>query len=124
MNSLTVVGKVGKDAVLRQAGDKPVLSFSVASDAGWGDRKKTSWIDCSLFGKRAESLAEHIRKGDKIAVIGEMSTREHDGKTYITLDVKEVELLGGKREESASAPKPKNPGIALAASYEDDEVPF
>ena len=96
MNSLTVVGKVGKDAVLRQAGDKPVLSFSVASDAGWGDRKKTSWIDCSLFGKRAESLAEHIRKGDKIAVIGEMSTREHDGKTYVTLDVKEVELLGGK----------------------------
>ena len=123
MNSLTVVGKVGKDAVLRHAGDKPVLSFSVASDAGWGDRKKTTWLDCSLWGKRGESLAKNILKGDKILVIGEMSTREHDGKTYVTLDVKEVELLGGKREDSQPSSRQQERNSS-EAGFDDGEIPF
>ena len=63
MNIWTVIGRVGKDAVLRNAGDSSVLGWSLAVDAGYGERKVTTWVDCSLWGKRAESLADKIKKG-------------------------------------------------------------
>ena len=125
MNNCAFIGRVGKDAVLRhtQGGD-PVAGWSLATDAGYGDKKVTTWIDCSLWGKRAEKLAEFIKKGDRIAVVGELSTREHEGKTYVTLKVAEVTLLGEKKEgQRQDAPAPRQQ--APAQSFEqDEEIPF
>lgn len=128
MNVWSVIGRVGKDAVLRNAGETPVLGFSLATDAGFGDRKVTTWVDCSLWGKRAESLADKILKGDRIAVTGEHSTREHDGKTYTTLKVVEVTLLGGKPQADAggggrSAPRGNAPQ-SEDFGEEGDRIPF
>jgi single-strand DNA-binding protein len=131
MNVWSVIGRVGKDAVLRNAGDTPVLGWSLAVDAGYGDRKVTTWVDCSLWGKRAETLADKIAKGDRIAVTGEHSTREHDGKTYTTLKVTEVTLLGGKPQADAtergggggrSAPRPSKPRDD--EPFPDEAIPF
>ena len=74
MINLTIAGNVGRDAELRRtkSGDD-VLGFSVAVDNGKdksGNKRPTTWVQCSIWGKRAESLASHIRKGTKLVLSG------------------------------------------------------
>ena len=106
MNLCTFIGRIGKDAVTRHTpSGKAVTGWSVAVDSGFGDSKQTIWVDCSLWGDRGGKVCDYIRKGDRIGVSGELGTREHDGKTYITLNVREVSLLGDKKEGSAQPPR-------------------
>jgi single-strand DNA-binding protein len=98
MNVLTISGNIGRDAEVRNAGGTNVAGFSLAMKSGYGDKAQTIWVDCSLWGKQAESgLVQYLKKGQFVVVTGEMGTREHEGKTYITLRVEKV-TLGGKQE--------------------------
>jgi single-strand DNA-binding protein len=94
----TVTGNLGKDAALRQAGNDNVLSFGVASEAKVKNEKVTTWVDCSIWGKRGEVLAQYLTKGSKVTVVGELSTRVHDGKTYLTMRVSEIAMQGGGKQ--------------------------
>lgn len=103
MNSINIIGRVGKGgASIKSVRDRTVLAFSIAVDSGWGENKATLWFDCGLWGQRGEKLAEHINQGDQIGVTGSLSTREHDGKTYLKIDVQDVTLIGGKKQEGGS----------------------
>ena len=130
MNVYSAIGRVGRDAALRNAGNKKVLSWSLAVDSGWGDRKTTVWLDCSLWGDRGEKLGDYITKGVQIGVQGELGTREYEGKTYITLDVRDVTLLGkgeaGSGGAKGGAPQRQRPAKATDAEPAgmDDEIPF
>jgi single-strand DNA-binding protein len=106
MNVLTISGNLGKDAVVRKAGDQSVAGFSIAMKSGYGDKAQTIWVDCSLWGKQAESgLVQYLKKGQFVVLSGEMGTREHEGKTYITLRVASV-TLGGKSEAAQPVQQP------------------
>lgn len=123
MNSCNFIGRVGRDAVTRytQAG-KAVTGWALAVDSGWGDNKQTTWLDCSLWGDRGTKLAEYITKGSQLGVSGEIGTREHEGKTYVTLNVRDVTLISGKRE--SAPPKPKPAPQADSGGFVDDDIPF
>jgi single-strand DNA-binding protein len=104
MNVWTFSGRVGADAELRttQSGEK-VLSFRVANDVGFGDRRTTQWVDCSYWGKRAESVSSYVRKGDKITVSGELKLEEfqrRDGTPGSKLAVRVNDLDLAARSES------------------------
>jgi single-strand DNA-binding protein len=119
---------LGKDAETRFTGaGKAVTGFSAAVDSGFGDNKKTIWLDCSIWGERGEKIAEYLVKGSRHLIQGELGTREYEGKTYITVDVKEVKL-GGKSGQSDRQAKPKEskPAHADASNgFADDEtIPF
>lgn len=125
MNVLTVTGNLGRDCVVCDAGSSKVANFSVAAKAGFGDKEQTVWLDCALFGKRAETrLVDYLKKGQQVAVSGELGTREHDGKTYLTLRVADVTLIG-KREDSVApsqpAAQPTRPDMGDSL---DDDIPF
>ena len=135
MNNCNFIGRVGRDAVVRHTqGGKAVTGWSLAVDRGWGDNKQTTWMDCTIWGERGEKLAEHIRKGDRLGVTGELGTREHDGKTYVTLDVRDVTLLGGKPDTGNGTPRQsapratERPAPATAPpaddGFIDDSIPF
>ncbi len=118
MNVLTISGNLGKDAVVRKAGDQSVACFSIAMKSGYGDKAQTIWVDCSLWGKQAESgLVQYLRKGQFVVLSGEMGTREHEGKTYITLRVASV-TLGGKSEASQPVQQPAAPRQQPPAGYQ------
>lgn len=131
MNNYNAIGRVGKDAITRQAGNEPVTGWSLAVDSGYGDKKQTLWLDCSLWGKRGESVAQYITKGSQLGVTGELGTREHEGKTYLTLRVANVSLIGGKQEGGTSssgsrggAPQRQEPKPAQDDDFVDSEIPF
>ena len=134
MNILTAVGNLGRDCEVRFMADgTPVGSFSFALSSGYGKSAKTTWLDCSLFGKRAETLAPMLSKGTQIAITGEFSVREYndkDGnlKSVPSLRVNDVTLLGKKGDAPAplevaqvkDLPKSNVPDFD---NFEDD-VPF
>ena len=102
MNVFTASGNIGRDAEVRNAGGTSVAGFSLAVKSGYGDKAQTVWVDCSLWGKQAESgLVQYLKKGQFVVVTGELGTREHEGKTYITLRVNNV-TLGGKQDAQKS----------------------
>jgi len=126
MKSITIAGNVGKDAETRstQNGDK-VTSWTVAVEDRQGQEKRTIWFDCTLWGKRGESLAQYITKGGKVAVSGELSTREYEGKTYLTIRAEQVTLMGGKpeghREERQESPPAQRNAMS---DIDGDAIPF
>jgi single-strand DNA-binding protein len=73
-NCIVVIGRVGKDPELRQAGQNPVASFSLAVDrSGRKDRdgnKITDWFQVSLWGRQAELAQQLITKGQQVSVVG------------------------------------------------------
>ena len=138
MNLLAMTGNLGRDAEVRQAGSSTVCSFAVALSSGWGDKKTTTWINCSVWGKQAEGqLPTYLKKGQQVALTGELSTREYqakDGtmKTSLELRVGTIDLIG-KREESSAPAQQQRPAQqqsqqAAPTSYnefdEDLDIPF
>ena len=125
MKNLTIAGNIGKSAELRKTGNgDQVAGFSVAVDDGFADKKRTLWFDVSIWGNRAETLAPMLTKGGKVCVTGDLSTREHEGKTYLTLRASEVKLMSA-RQERDDAPRDE-PVRAVKHTYTmpDDEIPF
>jgi single-strand DNA-binding protein len=140
MNHAHFIGRIGRDAATRQAGNSDATSWPIAVDVGYGDNKTTLWIDCTLWGERGGKLAQYIRKGERIGVHGEVSLREYqkDGetKTTLALRVADVTLLGDK---SAGESKPAGGGRPAsreprqtprsqapqqADDFESDSIPF
>jgi single-strand DNA-binding protein len=131
------VGRIGKDAVTRRTQkDEAVTGFSLAMDNGFGDNKQTLWFDCSGWGKRYESVATYLTKGAQVFVMGELGEREHEGKTYKTIRLSTLDLVGGKRDDASSAhegrghkpagkPQAARGESAPAGSVDDEEIiPF
>lgn len=130
MNVLCLTGNLGRDAEVRQAGSSTVCGFSVAMTSGYGDKKQTTWLDCSIWGKQAEGqLPSYLKKGQQVALTGELSTREHDGKTYLQLRVNTIDLIGKREEGGQAAPQQQRQTApvqhqAPAAGSFDDDIPF
>lgn len=131
MQQLIIAGTVGRDAELRQTqnGDA-VLGFSLAVDNGkdaQGNKREATWFDCSLWGKRAQALAAHIRKGDKLTVTGRPGAREHNGKVYLQCSVNDLTFQGGNRREEqprAQGGYGGAPAGGAPAGGMEDEIPF
>ena len=75
-------GSLGKDPESRSTpnGTK-VVSFSVAVEKGFGDKKSTSWFNCVAFKDVAEFAEKYLKKGKGVLVTGDLQTRSWDDKT-------------------------------------------
>ena len=124
MKQITIAGGVTRDAELRrtQHGD-PVLSFSVAVSEGFGDKKRTIYFDASLWGKRGETLAQYLTKGSRVSVSGDLSTRDHNGKTYLTIRADQVTLMGGGNRDDGGSRQRSRPEGNMHSDLNDD-IPF
>jgi len=110
MNVFTFSGNLGKDAERRSVGTSTVANFSVPAKAGFGDKQTTTWINCAVWGKRAEGgLVDLLTKGTPVCVSGELSQREWTNqsgeiKTSLECRVNEVTLMGKGQAKEAVEP--------------------
>lgn len=128
MNVFTFSGRLGRDAEVRYTpSGTAICSFAVANDTGYGDNKKTQWIDCALFGKRAEGgLPQHLTKGAQVVVSGEVTLNTYakrDGSQGASLQVRvnDVDLIGGKGESRQREPAQQPVGGGVDPM---DDIPF
>jgi single-strand DNA-binding protein len=131
MISMTIAGNVGKDAELRKTqGGDPVLGFSIAVDNGKdknGNKRDSTWVNCSIWGKRAESLQSYITKGTKLVVTGRPGVNVYEGKGSLTISVNDLTFMGGAKQEDRGgydqSPEGYNAG-GRPGNDMGDEIPF
>lgn len=133
MNSWNFTGHCAANAELRYlpTGDA-VVSFPVAVKAGYGDKASTTWARCSMFGKRGESVAPYLVKGQLVGIVGEMSVRgwkDKEGNTRTSIEVRvgDLTLLGRKdaADEPQQAPQaPKQDAQGSGFDDFDSDIPF
>ena len=126
INRVNISGNLTRDAELRRTqGGTDVTNFCVAVS----DRRKNTqtgewedypnYVDCVMFGRRAEALAPMLRKGSKVAIEGRLrfNSWERDGQRRSKLEVlvDEVELMTPRGDRPASR--------APMGAY-DEDVPF
>lgn len=126
INRVIITGNLGSDPDQRTtASGMTVLRFSVAVNDRtrqgdeWTDY--TNWIDCVMFGRRAEAVSRYLSKGTKVAICGKLRFSKwqgDDGKNRSKIEVIVDDLEFMSRNESRNdAPKQQN-------SVFDSEIPF
>lgn len=129
MNSYNSIGGIGKDAELKfTANGDAICNFSFAANTGYGEKAITTWINCSIWGKRAEMLAPILTKGTKVGITGELTNRPYtakDGTQKYSLEVRvsDLTLLGSKGDSSASKENNNAPQAQPSVDFED-AIPF
>ena len=141
MNSATFAGRVGADAELKYTqGGKAVADFNIAVDNGKdseGQKRQPTWVKCVLWERKAEGLAQYIKKGSIVVVQGPVSTEawisKQDGKpqSRIIVTVREFTFGGGAKTENSNAaddfgpaPVAQQPPQRESAPITDSDIPF
>ncbi len=124
MRIATFAGYIGRDAELRfiPSGDA-VAGFSLAISTGTKDNPATLWVDCSLWGKRAESLASYLLKGTPVTVCGNVGLEQYTTKSgqagaKLTCRVDKL-TFGGKASETPRATQSAAPPAPARSAYAD-----
>lgn len=129
---ITAIGNLTRDAELRTVQSGQVLNFSIARN----DRrtKEVTYIDCSIWGKLGESLAQYMRRGQQVFVDGELGLRSYSGndgqtRTTLTCRVRDCELVGSAGQTGQTGPtvqdqQGQQAQQAQQAREIDDEIPF
>ena len=105
MNKVTLVGRLGQDPEHKTANSgMTFVKFSIATNDGFGDNKKTNWHNCTAFGKAADIIHKYVKKGSEIAVSGSIDYNKHDDKYFTSILVNDFTFIGGKSENSDPAP--------------------
>lgn len=154
INRATISGNLTRDAELRStASGMPVLSFSVAVNDRRKNNQTGEWedvpnfIDCTMFGTRAQSLSQYLTKGTKVAVEGKLrwSQWERDGqkRSKIEIIVDSLDFMSSRNNNGGggdygssnygggnSAPASNDaqaysaPAVDTSSSVYDDDIPF
>jgi single-strand DNA-binding protein len=132
MLNLMIAGNTGKDAEYKTTANAEFCAFSVAVNVGYGENKTTQWVDVAKWGKGAQGLSNILRKGSKVAVSGEMSLREHGGKTYVQVRADNVTILstpevsGADRDRQHRDNLGRGAPVPAVSGYDDldDDIPF
>ncbi len=130
INKVILMGRITKDLELRTTGSgKSVCSFTLAVDDGYGENRKTDFINCVAWDKKAEFLKNWFGKGRMCIVIGKIGTRTwegQDGKKNYQTEVVAHEISFGESKsarEQAAAPAPTSEAFT-PLDGNDEDLPF
>jgi single-strand DNA-binding protein len=138
MTTMYGLAKIGRDAELRktQSGEA-VCSLSLAFNygrKGEDGKQPTQWLDGALWGKRAESLAQYLVKGQSVMVTLQDVHIEQFTKSDQTTGVKlagrvaDIAFAGPapQRQEAPPPPPPKPKPAPTGSGFDDmdDDIPF
>lgn len=124
INRVNISGNLTRDPELRATtGGTQVLSFGMAVNDRRKNQQTGEWedypnfVDCTMFGSRAEKVSRYLSKGCKVAVEGKLrySQWERDGQKRSKLEVivEDIEFMS---RQQAAEPAPVD-------AY-DEDVPF
>lgn len=146
INRVIITGNLTRDPDLRStAGGTSVLGFGVAVNDRRKNQQTGEWedypnfIDCTMFGARAQSVSRFLQKGSKVAIEGKLRwsqwEREGQKRSKIEVIVDEIEFLsprndGNMQRDTMTAPAATVPtAVPMAApvvdaSVYDSDIPF
>lgn len=136
--SISILGNTGRDVELRYTPQgTPVAGFSVASNSfrntTKGKEQKTDWYNVTAYGRQAETLSQHLKKGNQILVRGKLTFNpwtDREGQARVSADVQlqDFEFIGGNTTERAVEASARSSKTAARAQNspvaQDDDNPL
>ena len=124
INRVIISGNLTREPELRRTqGGMAILSFGVAvNDRRWNQETGewedyANFVDCTMFGNRAESLSNHLSKGTKVAIEGKLRwsqwEREGQKRSKLEVIVDELEFMSSRDRQ-----------LDAQADTYDDDCPF
>ncbi len=111
--SISILGNTGSNAELRYSDQGlPIASFSIASNSfkntPEGKVQITEWFNVTAFGKVAETLAAHVKKGTHLLVLGRLTfnpwvTNSGEPRAGAEVILQSFEFAGGNRNGDSGA---------------------
>ena len=159
INRVIISGNLTRDPELRRTqSGMAIMSFGVAVNDRHRNQQTGEWedyanfVDCTMFGNRAESLSNYLSKGTKVAIEGKLRwsqwEREGQKRSKLEVIVDELEFMSSRDRQQGSyqnngyqqggyqggyqgdggyqaapAPAPA-PSIDATSSVYDDDIPF
>lgn len=132
-NRVVLVGRLVADPELRfTTSGTPVCQFRLAVDSGFGDNKRTDFINIVVWSKQGENCNTYLAKGRLALVEGRLQIRDYENKegrrVYVTEVVADnVRFLSPKNEQGAA---PLGGGFSDSDPFDDgfpstdDDLPF
>ena len=112
LNSANLQGRFTATPELRQtANGISVTSFTLANDIGYGDKKKTAFIDCVAWRKTAELICKWCQKGNMVIVQGSIQTRTYtdkEGNKRKAFEIVAYQVHFAEPKHDGSAPASNN----------------
>ena len=132
INKVIVTGNLTRDPEMRATNSgTPVLNFGIAVNDRRRNQQTGEWeeypnfIDCTMFGTRAEAISQYLAKGSKVAIEGKIHFEqwERDGKknSKISIIVTEIEFMSYR--DKAEKPTSQQAAQATGSVY-DEDIPF
>lgn len=118
MNTFTITGNLGADPELRfTPSGKAVANLRIADTprrknaAGEWEDGETLWMPATTWGRDAEAVAEHLRKGDRIVASGRLTSRtwqdrDGNGHTTVEMAVEHIGKVAKAADNLAEMPSP------------------
>lgn len=132
MQKITLIGRLGRDAAIRETQDGgKVVSFTVACNGRYRGVEKTSWYDVSTFNyERYKNMVQYLTKGSSVVVVGELDADIDEGRdgvkrcrrsvTADSIEFNSNGTSGNTQSNSSEAPsEPKKSSRSASA----EEVP-
>ena len=90
-----------------------ILKLGLAYDTGFGDKKKSCFIDGVIWAKQGEALAQYMKKGTAICIESadlDFQQWESNGqkRSKHVLNIRELKFAGGKSDGQNSRPAQRN----------------
>lgn len=132
INRVVISGNLTRDPELRSTpGGTQVLSLSVAVNDRRRNPQTSEWedyanfVDCKMFGARAESVSRFLSKGQKVCIEGKLrySSWERDGQKRSKLEVvvDDIEFMssgqGGNGSGGYASPRPQQQAYMPQQAY-------
>jgi single-strand DNA-binding protein len=117
INQITIEGNVGSEPELKFTNDESLASFSLAHTP-WSKAKgegETMWFRVTFWGKKADNVMDHVRKGDKLLIIGSFkhsTYTDKEGNSKSSLDITGNEFAILPRNVKNDAPQKKEAEVA------------
>lgn len=132
INNTVLVGRLTKDPDLRYTGSgKAVASCTLAVNRDFKNadgEQEADFINCVFWGKTAEVLANHVKKGHQIGVVGRIQTRNYENqqgqRVYVTEVVVERLNFLEKRESNSNGNNQQSNNSGIQQNYNKDDDPF
>lgn len=132
INKLLISGNLTRDPETRRtAGGTAVMSFGVAvnerakdANGEWVDRP--NFVDCVMFGTRAEAVGRYLSKGGKVAIEGKLrwsqwQTQDGQKRSKLEVIVDEIEFMSRSEQQGGA---PAQQAYAPAADVYSEDIPF
>ena len=134
MNKVIFCGRTTKDIEMRYSQGENSMAigrFSIAIDNGYGDKKKTNFFNCTIFGKQAEAFEKYVPKGTKVLLECEANQNQYTDKNgnkvnSVDFIVKSFEFCESKSQSNSQPqPTPNNDNSWLnIPDGVEDSLPF